>query len=162
MPNVSKTQIVPKLPYRGIESFRFCDKDIFFAREQETQELLRFVTMYRGVLLYGDSGSGKSSLINAGFLPTALEHKFIPHRLRVQPLGGKEIVLERIPTSADGSAPYLSSIFDEDDSEPRRVLSVTTFKTKLAQFRVNDLEERIALKLLASKDPLSLFIKDSL
>ena len=162
MANVSKTRIVPKLPYRGIESFRFCDKDIFFARDQETQELLRFVTMYRGVLLYGDSGSGKSSLINAGFLPTALEHKFIPHRLRVQPRDGEEIVLERIPTSPDGGAPYLNSIFDDDDSEPRRVLSVTTFKTKLARFRVNDLEERIALKLRDSKDPLSLFIRDGL
>jgi len=25
--------------------------------------------VYRGVLLYGDSGNGKSSLINAGLLP---------------------------------------------------------------------------------------------
>ncbi len=41
--------------------------------------------MYRGVLLYGDSGSGKSSLVNAGLIPEAIRLGFEPERLRVQP-----------------------------------------------------------------------------
>ena len=38
-----------------------------------------------GVMLYGDSGAGKSSLINAGLLPEATRLGFHPERLRVQP-----------------------------------------------------------------------------
>ena len=50
----------PAQPFRGIAPFRFIDQPIFFGRIAEAQRLLRLVTMFRGVLLYGDSGSGKS------------------------------------------------------------------------------------------------------
>ena len=61
---------MPAVPYRGIQSFRYVDHAIFFAREEETRRLASLVAVYRGVMLYGDSGNGKSSLINAGLLPT--------------------------------------------------------------------------------------------
>src|SRR5204862_5994252 len=59
----------PGQPYRGLEPFGFADTGILAAREAEIERLVRLVTMYRGVLLYGESGSGKSSLVSAGLLP---------------------------------------------------------------------------------------------
>ena len=99
----SNAAILPETPYRGIEAFRYVDQPIFFAREEETRKLLRYVAVYRGVLFYGDSGSGKSSLINAGFIPAILEEGFTPDRLRVQPHPCKEITVERISVSPDGA-----------------------------------------------------------
>jgi GH25 family lysozyme M1 (1,4-beta-N-acetylmuramidase) len=113
--------IVPSLPYRGIESFRYSDQFLFFAREQETRALLRYITVYRGVLFYGDSGSGKSSLINAGLIPMALKDNFVPDRLRVQPRRGEEIVVERISLSPGGEPPYLLSTFVSDQDTAARV-----------------------------------------
>src|SRR5437588_3925978 len=107
---------VPEAPYRGIESFRFIDQQIFSARDEETWNLLSSILIYRGVLLYGGSGTGKSSLINAGLIPKALDENLIPNVIRVQPRRGKEIKIERIPIQADGQPPYLPSTFTTDDS----------------------------------------------
>jgi hypothetical protein len=107
---------IPDAPYRGVEPFRFIDQQIFVARETETWNLLSSIMIYRGVLLYGGSGTGKSSMINAGLIPKALNEKFLPNILRVQPRRGKEIKIERIPIEADGKPPYLPSTFAKDDS----------------------------------------------
>src|SRR5918997_6019474 len=87
---------VPATPYRGIQPFRYADHSIFFARDDEARVLTRLVAVYRGVLLYGDSGNGKSSLINAGLLPEARRMGFDPVRVRVQPRTGEELVIEQI------------------------------------------------------------------
>ena len=112
---MSTTVIAPPLPdapYRGIEPFRFTDQQIFAAREDETWTLLSNVTLYRAVLLYGESGTGKSSLVNAGLLPLVLKENYVPDRLRVQPFAGREIKVERIRMSTAGDQPtYLPSNF---------------------------------------------------
>jgi hypothetical protein len=115
---------LPELPYRGIESFRYIDQQIFTARDGETWDLLSNILIYRAVLLYGDSGSGKSSLINAGLIPAALKENLIANRLRVQPRRGKEIKIERIPTESDDRPPYLPSIFIDEDCDSDQALSV--------------------------------------
>lgn len=149
MMNVQTQNIaLPEEPFRGIESFRYVDQEIFFAREDETLKLLRNVTIYRGVLFYGDSGSGKSSLINAGFIPVAISEDFIPDRVRVQPRSGKEIIVERISMNSDGKPPYLPSFFaaadetneavseaDGEGTTMRVVMSATRFKEELGRMR---------------------------
>ena len=114
---VPEVKPVPDAPYRGVEPFRFIDQQIFVARETETWNLLSSIMIYRGVLLYGGSGSGKSSMINAGLIPEALKENFLPNILRVQPRLGKEIKIERISIQDDGKPPYLSSSFTADDSQ---------------------------------------------
>jgi Novel STAND NTPase 1 len=88
--------VVPERPFRGIHSFRYADRSVFFARARETIELVQLVSVYRGVLLYGDSGAGKSSLVNAGLIPTMEELGYTPERYRLQPREGEELVLEPI------------------------------------------------------------------
>lgn len=115
---------VPELPYRGIEPFRYIDQRIFAAREEETWQLLSSVIIYRGVMLYGDSGAGKSSLVNAGLLAAAQRENFRPERLRVQPLLGREFKVERIPEQFPDRPPYLPSSLVEPGSEEDKALSV--------------------------------------
>ena len=85
---------MPAVPYRGIRPFRYEDHPIFFAREREAERLASLVSVYRGTMLYGETGAGKSSLINAGLLPRAVELGFHPERVRVQPRAGEALVVE--------------------------------------------------------------------
>jgi WD40 repeat protein len=115
----------PREPYRGIEQFRFIDRPIFFERREEIRRLIRLVSIYRGTLLYGESGVGKSSVINAGFIPAMLEEGFLPERLRVQPQPGGELVVERLALTDEGTAPFLPSRFAADDESRTRLVFST-------------------------------------
>jgi hypothetical protein len=127
--------MLPEAPFRGAEPFRFIDRPIFFERQLETRLLLREIVIYRGVLLYGDSGAGKSSLINAGLIPAALDEGFTPDRIRLKNLRGAEIVIERISLREDGSPPFItSSLVDIPGDADRVVLSIADFKKKLKSF----------------------------
>jgi hypothetical protein len=122
----------PPAPYRGINSFRFIDAPVFFAREADVQRLTRCVTVYRGTLLYGSSGVGKSSLVNAGFMPLALRHGFLPERLRVQPRPGREIVVERIVLGHDGGPPYMpSNLIPQNEPGDRVAFSIDELMTRV-------------------------------
>jgi WD40 repeat protein len=123
---------MPAKPFRGIRPFRTVDRPIFFAREAETGELVDLVTVYRGVMLYGDSGAGKSSLVNAGLIPSAVDLGMHPERLRVQPRADAEIVLERIPASDDGAEALPSLLAEPGDDAPRCVFSLDAFERRLA------------------------------
>lgn len=59
----------PEYPYKGLDAFATDDRRIFFGRERETQRLTDMVRAQRLVVLYGASGTGKSSLIQAGLAP---------------------------------------------------------------------------------------------
>ena len=123
---------LPSAPYRGIEPFRFVDQPIFSARTDEVRKLVRLITIYRGIFFYGESGAGKSSLINAGLIPALRDEGFAPERVRVQPIAGHELVIERIALTDEGTPPFLPSRFaasaDKKTPEPARVvLSVEEF-----------------------------------
>jgi WD40 repeat protein len=122
---------LPTTPYRGIQPFRYADHAIFFAREEETQVLASLVTVYRGVFLYGDTGSGKSSLVNAGLLPQGRSLRFDPVRVRVQPRAGEEIVIEPIAAVDDGSEVLPCVLAPEHRDASRIVLSVADFEERV-------------------------------
>src|ERR1700733_10924850 len=126
-----ETLQLPKVPFRGLSPFRFIDHSIFFARESEMQKLLRLITVYRAVLLYGDSGTGKSSLVRAGLIPNALSDEFLPETLRIQPRLGEEFVVERILCDEGENPKYLPSNLVSDGSSPRSVLSAEQFTARI-------------------------------
>lgn len=71
-------------PYRGLSSFTEGHAGVFFGREQETAALRAIVARPASVtLLAGASGSGKSSLIAAGLLPSLRERGW--HVLYLRP-----------------------------------------------------------------------------
>ncbi len=129
---------LPQLPFPGIDPFSYAERNVFFAREQESRDLIRLIVIHRGVLLYSDSGTGKSSLINAGLLPHAITEGFQPERIRVQPRQDEEIIVERLSKSAYKEPPFLDSIFASDDSQERVVLSVDSFLQTVRQRAVSE------------------------
>jgi hypothetical protein len=59
--------------YPGTSPFTTADKDLFFGRQKEMAELYQLISLEQLVVLYGKSGLGKSSLIQAGIIPKVLE-----------------------------------------------------------------------------------------
>ena len=58
-----------KLPYMGLRYFDTPDADLFFGREALTHELAERVSKETFLAIVGASGSGKSSVARAGFVP---------------------------------------------------------------------------------------------
>ncbi|MBV6443565.1 MAG: hypothetical protein DYG98_22690 [Haliscomenobacteraceae bacterium CHB4] len=55
--------------YPGAKPFEQIQQDIFFGRQAAIEELYRRISLERLIVLYGKSGDGKSSLVNAGIVP---------------------------------------------------------------------------------------------
>ncbi len=68
---------LPNKPFRGLEWFRQEHAELFFGRGEEIRHIYDLVTEANGrtapiILFYGQSGVGKSSLLEAGLLPRLL------------------------------------------------------------------------------------------
>ena len=55
-----------KSPFKFLDAFTLKDKDAFFGRDQEIDTLYSLVYKTPMVLVYGLSGTGKTSLIQCG------------------------------------------------------------------------------------------------
>ncbi|MEE8389531.1 MAG: SIR2 family protein, partial [Anaerolineae bacterium] len=60
---------LPERPYKLLDYYEAKDAAIFFGRRDETQHLTSLIHAHRLVLLYGASGTGKTSLLLAGAVP---------------------------------------------------------------------------------------------
>lgn len=58
-----------KSPYKLLHYFDVADRHIFFGREDEIEGLANLISAYPLVVVTGASGSGKTSLLNAGIIP---------------------------------------------------------------------------------------------
>lgn len=58
-----------KFRYPGIKSFSADDEALFFGRAQDAEKLYRLLRLEQMTVLYGKSGYGKSSLLQAAVLP---------------------------------------------------------------------------------------------
>ena len=67
-------------PFVGPRPFEKEDGDRFFGRTRETEELLSMIIAHRAVLVYAQSGAGKSSLLRAGVINRLEEQQY--HVLR--------------------------------------------------------------------------------
>ena len=61
--------VYPESPYKGLDYFKEEDSKIFFGRGQEIRKLYNKIKNRNILFLYGQSGSGKSSLLFAGLKP---------------------------------------------------------------------------------------------
>jgi WD40 repeat protein len=57
-------------PFPGLRPFEADEDYLFFGRERQTDELLRKLRTTRFLSILGRSGSGKSSLVRSGMIPT--------------------------------------------------------------------------------------------
>ncbi len=84
-------------PYLGPRPFDTADAWRFFGRDRELSDLYSLVAAHRTVLLYAQSGAGKTSLLNAGLIP-ALERGGPEKRLSPDGIGAP-LGFEVLPTS---------------------------------------------------------------
>lgn len=76
--------------YPGIRPFAAEDQEVFFGRETEIQALSRMIRLRRITTLYGRSGLGKSSLIEAGVLPLLAQQGVQAIRIRFGAYAGTD------------------------------------------------------------------------
>jgi tetratricopeptide (TPR) repeat protein len=70
-------------PWPGLRPFNEDDRSFFFGRERETAELHALVQRSVVVVVYGQSGLGKTSLLQAGLFHHLRDVSLLPFRLRI-------------------------------------------------------------------------------
>ncbi len=69
-PNITTSTGTPSFnPFPGLRPFATDESHLFFGREGQSQEVLKFLAQNHFVALLGTSGSGKSSLMYCGVIP---------------------------------------------------------------------------------------------
>jgi len=71
-----------KSPFKFLDSYKKEDRDIFFGRDLEVEELYTRVFQSRLVVVYGASGTGKSSIINCGLANKFEDSDWLPVSVR--------------------------------------------------------------------------------
>ncbi len=112
-------------PYPGPRSFSRDERGVFRGRDYESRELFSLVVAHKVVLLYSQSGAGKSSLLNAGLAPLLQEEGF--QLFPVARVAGRipdSVTLENVPN------PYALNVllsWSEQDSglEPKQLATVS-------------------------------------
>nr|WP_319199940.1 helix-turn-helix domain-containing protein [Streptomyces sp. ME02-8801-2C] len=66
-------------PYRGLTRFEPSDRHLFFGRDRVVSEVEDLLVRHRFAVLFGPSGSGKSSLLRAGLIPRLQEMSAARH-----------------------------------------------------------------------------------
>jgi formylglycine-generating enzyme required for sulfatase activity len=86
---------LPERPYKLLDYYEAKDASIFFGRQTETQKLISLIHAHRLVLLYGASGTGKTSLLLAGAVPQLNDAEPSYETIYVRALENPSIVILR-------------------------------------------------------------------
>ena len=109
-------------PYPGPRPFEREEQNLFFGRDREVSELLSLIIAHRVVLLYAQSGAGKTSLLHAGIMPSLTGEGFAVQPVaRVRGLIPEGIALREIPNV------YVFNTllgWIDDKTEPRSLASM--------------------------------------
>ncbi|PCJ12625.1 MAG: hypothetical protein COB04_17460 [Gammaproteobacteria bacterium] len=100
---------VVSAPYKFLASYSISDHEIFFGRDRVTEELAGKISRHKCVIINGRSGSGKSSLINAGLIPrlAEMDYYYISFRDYLDPLRQvKELIARESEFSSDEVEKY--------------------------------------------------------
>jgi hypothetical protein len=71
-----------KSPFKVLDAYKAEDKDIFFGRETETEALYNKIVESNLILVYGASGTGKTSIIQCGLAQKFSEKDWLPIYIR--------------------------------------------------------------------------------
>ena len=71
-------------PWLGLASYQEKDADLFFGREKEIALLCDVIKQNYSTIIYGKSGMGKTSLINAGLIPLLSKDGFLPVSIKLE------------------------------------------------------------------------------
>lgn len=107
-------------PFPGLRPFTAEESELFFGRDDQVKELLRRLANRRFLAVVGTSGSGKSSLVRAGLIPTIERGYFGPT--------GTEWVIATVPRPGldpiRGLARSLAGALGRDDTPIAEIESI--------------------------------------
>lgn len=85
-------------PWPGLSSFRERDQEFFHGREKESEELRRTALREgaRLTVLYGRSGLGKTSLLQAGLFPRLRRENILPVYIRLDYAGARALAAQTV------------------------------------------------------------------
>ena len=98
-PSVSREQ-----PWPGLMPFTEEARAFFHGRDEEVAELLRLIKRQTLTVLFGLSGLGKSSLLNAGLFPQLRDEDFLPIYIRLDVLAPVPFADQALATLAKSAA----------------------------------------------------------
>ena len=83
-------------PWPGLVAFTEELQEFFHGRAEEADELLRRVERRNLTLLFGQSGLGKSSLLQAGLFPRLRAKEYLPVSIRLDHAAGSPPLSEQV------------------------------------------------------------------
>ncbi|WP_435281276.1 nSTAND1 domain-containing NTPase [Streptomyces koelreuteriae] len=132
-------------PYRGLARYEPGDRALFFGRDRLVDELRHLVCEHRFAVVFGASGSGKSSLLRAGLIPSLREE--IADRSRAAVL--------RVFTPGARPARTYGHLLAPAEGEPESWVVVDQFEEVFTLCRDGAERARFLDLLLAARDPES-------
>jgi WD40 repeat protein/transcriptional regulator with XRE-family HTH domain len=130
-------------PYRGLARFEPDDRELFFGRDRLVDELSELAFESPFAVVFGASGSGKSSLLRAGLLPLLQE--------RIAQQGRRAVV--RILTPGDRPAATYGHLLTPEDDDPACWVVVDQFEEVFTLCREPAERDRFLDLLLAARAP---------
>ncbi|MGB8194975.1 MAG: hypothetical protein WCF67_23770, partial [Chitinophagaceae bacterium] len=148
--------LFPKIPFKGLDYFTENDCRIFFGRGPEIKEIYDNIENFPLVLLYGQSGVGKSSLLFAGLKPR-MENKGwnIQYIRREASIDLFEQLILAISQGTSGRHLLIIDQLEEIITNPNKILSVTAEIRKLLEFIGKSLEREVHIVLSFRKEYLA-------
>ncbi|QOV33213.1 hypothetical protein IM697_23485 [Streptomyces ferrugineus] len=130
-------------PYRGLARFEPDDRALFFGRDRVTDQLNRLVCDRSLAVLFGASGSGKSSLLRAGLIP----------RLREEIARRDAPAVLRFLTPGSRPAATYGHLFTPAPDEPEAWVVVDQFEEVFTLCRDRAERARFIDLLLSAREP---------
>lgn len=90
-------------PWPGLAAFTEQQHDFFFGREEEAGELFNCIKRDRITVLFGKSGLGKTSLLQAGLFPLLRNAAYLPIYMRLSYSDGVPSLDEQVRTAVESA-----------------------------------------------------------
>lgn len=103
-------ELTKKNPWKGLQSYQ--ETDVIYGRDEEIKALYTRILYNTQTVVYGKSGIGKSSIINAGIIPRAKHDDMLPVSIRLAHTTKKEVT---------ATAPYVEQIYNRILEEVQKV-----------------------------------------
>ena len=117
-------------PWLGLASYQVEDSALFFGREHEVASLDGTIRQNYSTVIYGKSGMGKTSLINAGLIPMLNGDGFLPLSLKLEHNAAESYgsqIIEAVKARLEASDAEIESLADLGEEVPERCRLWTFF-----------------------------------
>jgi hypothetical protein len=84
MPTATLLQNSDDSLFIGLQAYTEVQSNIFYGRDEETDRLTNLVKANTLTIVFGKSGTGKTSLLNAGVFPRLRKDYFLPFKIRLE------------------------------------------------------------------------------